>query len=135
MKVLVVDDNDSMTQLMKKALEREGHVAVKTAGNGQDGYLAFLAFSPDVVVTDIEMPIQNGLEMMKQIRTHQADIKAIYMSGNLHRYLNLLEEEKYRYKANFLNKPFSVSQIIRLCQTCHNNEGGESNGKLLNCLQ
>jgi len=47
MKVLIVDDNETLTSLLKEVLETEGLCDVKTADNGETGYNAFLKFKPD----------------------------------------------------------------------------------------
>jgi len=114
MRILVVDDNESLTALMKEILETAGIYRVETAENGENGYLAFLQFKPDIILTDIEMPIKNGIEMVKEIRAHHPGIKTIYMSGDLNRYRMLLEKEETEYKANLLNKPFPFSKVIGL---------------------
>lgn len=114
MKVLIVDDNMALTAFVKVMLDTETMWQVETAGNGEAGYLAFLRFDPDIIVTDIEMPLKNGLEMMRNIRTHQPKIKAIYMTGDLKRYQNVLEEEKKNYRADFIEKPFIFSTLKRL---------------------
>ena len=113
-KVLIVDDNEVLTGLMKEMLEVEGIYHVKTAENGVEGYLAFLHFKPDIVLTDIEMPVKNGLEMVRDIRINHPEIKAIYMSGDLNRYRRLLDDEKTKYKATLLNKPFGISEVMGL---------------------
>lgn len=113
-RVLIVDDNEALTTLMKALLETEGTYRVKTALNGEDGYLAFLDFRPDIILTDIEMPIKNGLEMVREIRVHHPGIKTIYMSGDLQSYRILLEKEEREYKAHFLHKPFSLKKMIGL---------------------
>lgn len=114
MKVLVVDDNESMTALIKELLEAEEAYRVKTAENGEDGYLAFLHFQPDIILTDIEMPVKNGIDMMREIRMHHPGIKTIYMSGDLNRYRILLENEEREYKADVIDKPFSLSMMMGL---------------------
>jgi len=114
MRVLIVDDNEGLTALMKEMLETEGICQVETAENGEDGYLAFFHFKPDIILTDIEMPVKGGIEMIKEIRIHHPGIKAIYMSGDLNRYRMSLEKEESEYKADFLNKPFSFSKVIGL---------------------
>jgi CheY-like chemotaxis protein len=114
MRVLIVDDNEGLTALMKDMLETEGICHVETAENGEDGYLAFLHFKPDIILTDIEMPVKSGLEMVKEIRVHHPGIKTIYMSGDMNRYRLLLEKEETEYKANLLDKPFSFSKVIGL---------------------
>jgi CheY-like chemotaxis protein len=114
MRVLIVDDNEDLTALIKEMIEREGIYRVKTAANGEEGYKVFLQFKPDIIITDIQMPVKNGLEMVRDIRTHHPGIKTIYMSADLNRYRTLLEDEKTKYKATLLNKSFSCSRVIGL---------------------
>jgi YesN/AraC family two-component response regulator len=114
MKVLIVDDNEVLAGLMKELLEVEGSYQVKTAENGEEGYRAFLQFKADIIVTDIEMPVKNGLEMVRDIRAHHPGIKIIYMSADLNQYRTVLEDEKTNYKIQLLNKPFYISDVIGL---------------------
>jgi CheY-like chemotaxis protein len=111
-KVLIVDDNEVLTSLLKEILEIEGVYHVETADNGEEGYAASLLFKPDIILTDIEMPVKNGLEMVKDIRAHYPRIKTIYMSSDSDRYGKLLQEEKMKYNARFINKPFLLSEVI-----------------------
>jgi CheY-like chemotaxis protein len=114
MKVLIVDDNEDLTALIKEMIEGVGIYRVKTAANGEEGYEAFLQFTPDIILTDIEMPVKNGLEMVRDIRKHDPGIRTIYMSADLNRYRTLLEEEKAKYKASLLDKPFSSPRLTGL---------------------
>lgn len=123
MKVLIVDDNEALADLIQEMIESEGIYRVKTAANGEEGYEVFLRFKPDIILTDIQMPRKNGLEMVRGIRVHHPGIKTIYMSADLNRYRTLLEEEKTRYKAGLLEKPFSCSQVIGLFHE-YQKEGG-----------
>lgn len=65
-------------------------------------------------MTDIQMPEKKGLELMEVIRMHNPEVKTIYISGDLSRFLSLLEEEKARYRVSLLQKPFSKSELMRL---------------------
>lgn len=85
-RILIVDDNEALTGLPKEMLETEGICRVKTAVNGEHGYAAFLRFKPHILITDIEMPVKNGLEMVKEIRAHHPRVRTIYMSVDLNRY-------------------------------------------------
>lgn len=114
MKILIVDDNEILTSLMKEILEKEENYQVKTAEDGEEGYTAFLSFNPDIILTDIEMPVKNGFEMIREIRKHNPHIKTIYMSADLNRYRAFLEKEKIRYNANFVDKPFNFSRMMGL---------------------
>ncbi len=123
MKVLIVDDNEALTGLLKEILEMEKDYHVNTAEDGEEGYTAFLRFDPDIILTDIDMPVKNGLEMIRDIRKHNPEIKTIYMSADLNRYQTILEEEKTRYKAHLLNKPFTSSGMMGLFHE-YQQEGG-----------
>ena len=114
MKVLIVDDEDALADLIKEMVERVGNCRVKTAANGEEGYEVFLQFKPDIILTDIQMPGKNGLEMVRDIRTHNPSIRVIYMSGDLSRFRSLLEDEKKKYLASFITKPFSRFELVGL---------------------
>jgi CheY-like chemotaxis protein len=58
MRVLIVDDNQTVTAAVQLMLELEGY-EVRSAVNGPDGYLTYLQFRPDLVITDIQMPGKN----------------------------------------------------------------------------
>ncbi len=113
MKVLIVDDNQDLAFLLKWMLEDEGY-EVRAAKDGQDGYFTYLLFSPDLVLTDIQMPDKNGLELIKEIRCHNPAVRTIYMSGDLSQYLSPLEEEKEKYHVGVLEKPFSKEELMHL---------------------
>jgi DNA-binding NtrC family response regulator len=113
MKVLVVDDNRLLANTIQAILENGG-MEVMSAGDGLDGYSAYLLFKPDIVITDIQMPRKNGLEMMKRIRVHNPMIKTIYMSGDIDSFQTFLMEEKKRYPVSYFEKPFTVESLVRL---------------------
>ena len=112
-KILIVDDDPAFSVVLREILEEQGY-EVATAGDGKDGYCNYLSFQPDLVITDIQMPRCDGIELMRTIRAVNPRIKAIYMSADLNRFLPLLEEEKRTYKANLLAKPFSKVELMRL---------------------
>ena len=111
MKVLIVDDDQAIVTVVQFMLEFEGH-EVRLAMNGSEGYLIYLEFLPDLVITDIQMPGENGLELMNHIREHDPLVKTIYMSGNLSQFFPLLKDERTKYPINFLEKPFSREELI-----------------------
>ena len=113
MRILIVDDNQELALTLQFMLEDEGY-EVRSAKDGQDGYWAYLEFKPDLVITDIQMPGENGLELMEHIRTLNPRVRTIYMSGDLNSYLSPLEEEKKRYPVSLLEKPFSKVELMGL---------------------
>ncbi|MDP1992721.1 MAG: response regulator [Syntrophales bacterium] len=113
MKVLVVDDNRSLADTIQEILENDG-LDVMSAKDGMDGYSTYLLFKPDIIITDIQMPRKNGMEMMKRIRIHNPMIKTIYMSGNIGSFEPFLIEEKKRYPVSYFEKPFSLESLMRV---------------------
>lgn len=111
MKILIVDDNQGVASVVQFMLELEGH-EIRLALNGPEGYIAYLQFRPALVITDIQMPGENGFELMNHIREKDPTVKTIYMSGNLEQFNSLLEEEKNKYQVNFLDKPFSREELM-----------------------
>ncbi len=93
-------------------LEAGGH-EVRWAADGTAGYGTYLFFRPDLVITDIEMPEKSGLEMAACIRMHNPGIEIIYMSADPERFRLRLEGEKQKYRAGFLQKPFSRRELMK----------------------
>ena len=112
-RILIVDDNQELASAIQIMLEDEGY-EVRLANDGQDGYGVFLEFKPHLVITDIQMPGENGMELMEHIRMHDPMVRTIYMSGDLISFWSPLEEEKKRYPVSLLEKPFSKVELMGL---------------------
>ncbi len=111
MRILIVDDNEELSFMIQMILEHEGF-EVKSAKDSPEGYLAYLEFKPDLVITDIQMPGETGLELMEHIRIHNPSVRTVYMSGDLESYWSPLEEERKRYNVSLLEKPFSKVELM-----------------------
>ncbi|MCG6533837.1 MAG: response regulator [Syntrophales bacterium LBB04] len=119
MRVLIVDDDQTIASIVQSILEDEGY-EVRLALNALEGYLGYLQYLPDLVITDIQMPGKNGLELINHIREHDPMVKAIYMSGNLNQFYSLLKEERTKYPITFLEKPFSRKELVgQISQLVH----------------
>ena len=112
-KILVVDDDNSFVCVLREILEAEGH-EVYTASDGSYGYSRFLVSRPDLILTDIHMPVKDGIEMMQSIRDINPAVPTIYMSAELDRYRLRLEEERQKHAVTLLNKPFSKGDLVAL---------------------
>jgi len=62
--ILIVDDDSSFREVLKFNMEEEGF-SVLTAENGKDGLLRFLQHRPPLVVTDMKMPVMDGMELLE----------------------------------------------------------------------
>ncbi|MCB0212238.1 MAG: PAS domain S-box protein [Anaerolineae bacterium] len=111
--IMVVDDDDEVRELIIKILKRHGYKIVD-ARNGVEA-LATLesnAIHVDLLLTDVMMPEIYGPELAERIRTHQPDLKVLYLSGFTTKVLT-------RWKLTpqqILNKPFSVTTLVNRVQ-------------------
>jgi CheY-like chemotaxis protein len=70
-RILVVDDEPDQRFMLRRIFETAGH-AVTDAGNGAAALLAVQASAPDLVVTDIMMPVMGGVELIRRLRSKPA---------------------------------------------------------------
>jgi DNA-binding response OmpR family regulator len=66
-KILVIEDDDEMRELMQMTLEQNGYEVV-TAVDGVRGYDAALFLKPDLIITDIRMPGADGIHVVRRVR-------------------------------------------------------------------
>lgn len=67
--ILVVDDNPDAREMVSVVLTSSGFL-VRTAGDGQEALESIADWQPDLIITDIQMPNVDGIEMIKRIRNH-----------------------------------------------------------------
>jgi CheY-like chemotaxis protein len=84
-RILVVDDEPDLRFLLKRALERAGHEVVE-ANDGAAALKAVADSPPDLVVTDIMMPVMDGVEFIRRLRCDPAtaSIPVLATSGDPH---------------------------------------------------
>jgi CheY-like chemotaxis protein len=86
-RVLLVDDNPDILYMLKTAICEQSGAEVITAGSVKDALKALERYSPDVLISDIEMPDQNGYELIRQVRRRGADrggeIPAFALTGSV----------------------------------------------------
>ncbi len=87
-KILVVEDDQNLRITLTELLRREGY-AVVSARDGDEGYMQALAHLPDLIVTDLNMPILDGVELAKLIRRERgklSEVPIMALSANLSGY-------------------------------------------------
>lgn len=111
LKILVVDDEKDMTELVKELLGMEGHT-VTTAYNGKLGIEAYLKVRPDLIITDQMMPVLDGIGMIKKIREEYKDnkVKIILSSAGVK---HLSAEVQWDL---FLRKPPNIDDYLKAIQ-------------------
>jgi DNA-binding response OmpR family regulator len=90
--ILIIDDDAQVREMLKKMFGRVGY-HVLTAKDGKEGLRLFETSSVDLVVTDLIMPEQEGIETIIALRRRKSDVKIIAISGdgqeNSTSYLNM----------------------------------------------
>ncbi|MGH9839616.1 MAG: response regulator [Blastocatellia bacterium] len=87
-KILVVEDDQNLRLTLTELLRLEGY-AVVTARDGDEGYSQAMAHQPDLVITDLNMPILDGVELARLLRRQRgkiAGVPIIALSANLKDY-------------------------------------------------
>lgn len=109
--ILVVDDSPLIRRFVKKALEEAGF-RVMVAENGKEAFIRILEKRPDLIISDINMPVMDGIEFCKKIHAdHQlAEIPFVIMSANSDR-ANMRRLLSFG-ASGYLVKPFNLDQIV-----------------------
>jgi CheY-like chemotaxis protein len=112
-RILVIDDEDLIRELVKEMLEAEGYI-VSTAANGKEGVLLYRRELPDLIITDIFMPEMEGLETIRELQRGSPNVKIIAISGGGERgMLSFLAYAKRFGALGALEKPFSRQDLLR----------------------
>ncbi len=113
-RVLVVDDDPTVSDVVRRYLEREGF-AVELAGDGQQALDAYAADRPDLVVLDLMLPGIDGLEVCRRLRTQDRTLPVIMLTA--------LGEESDRVLGleigadDYVTKPFSPRELVLRVQS------------------
>jgi len=102
-KILIVDDEGMIRELVQCILEKAGYEC-RTSQNGKEA-LDIIAggFDPDLVITDVIMPILDGVGLAHQLRNKNMDVPILFVSGDLGSHnLGDLQE----FSSHLLPKPF-----------------------------
>ena len=112
MKILVIDDDHLVRYALSKILLGAGY-AVVTASDGRRGMAVLRAEHPDVVITDIIMPEQEGIDTIIQIRRERPAIKIIAISGGGRiRNVDFLEMAHSLGASEVIAKPFEANELL-----------------------
>jgi excisionase family DNA binding protein len=116
-KILVVDDDKDLVELITEVLERDGRFEVRSVNNGFDAGMMVKEYHPDLIVLDVMLPDINGREVCQRVRGDKTmdDVRIICISGMVED--EKIEELRASGANDFLHKPFEVEQLIdRMCQ-------------------
>lgn len=107
LKVMIVDDNEGMRLVLKKAVEKAGHTVAAMAKCGAEAIELADEHRPDVIFMDVEMPEMDGVETAKRIQDIDPRIMIVFATAH----------EEYRkeafevYAFDYLVKPFEMKRL------------------------
>ena len=116
-KILCVEDEEDLRQDIVEELEDAGY-QVSQAGNGQLALEQILIDAPELVVSDITMPVMNGYELVKRLRTEHSkydEIPFIFLSALADRE-NILEGMSSGCD-DYLTKPIDFEMLLAIIET------------------
>jgi DNA-binding response OmpR family regulator len=109
-KLLFIEDDANLSYIVQSSLQYLiGGYEVQTASNGEEGLNAWAECKPDIIVSDIDMPIMDGMEMVKHIRKMDGEIPIMFTSA-----LTSPKDVKKGYEMgvnNYVKKPFTPEEL------------------------
>ena len=110
-RVLVIDDDPTILELIRHALGRLDRYEVVTAINGADGLQSYFSALPDCVIVDVDMPVMDGFQFVRAIRGHSVSANTPIIV------LSALTDDNHQTTGalsgvdEYLAKPFKVSVL------------------------
>ncbi len=117
-RILVIDDEELVRFSIRKTLEGDNH-NVTEASNGDEG-LGLQSKQPfDIVITDLIMPVKEGIETIQQLRSDFPDLSIIAISGGGRtKGADFLHAAEALGASSILKKPFSNSELLLCVDEC-----------------
>ncbi|HSJ31717.1 MAG TPA: response regulator [Longimicrobiales bacterium] len=110
--VLIIDDDLGIRRMLRGALERAGH-RIEEASNGAEGMQRYRTAPADLVITDVFMPDQDGIETIQQLREEFPESRILAISGGSVGGSSAALTDAMMFGADAtLAKPFTVHELI-----------------------
>jgi len=109
-KILIVDDDDGVREMLAEFFDVLGFQAV-VACNGEEALALLEKHEVSIVISDIKMPVMDGIEMLKRIKKERADLDVILITGYEPDYSRNLVKEAGA--SDYVCKPFNIDVIER----------------------
>ena len=109
--VLIVDDEPLFVEMVEAMLQAEdGIVVVGTAGHGKRAVELVRRLEPDVVVMDISMPVMNGIDATREIRTHDPQARILILTGGSN--VSEVDEARKAGASGYLTKDRIANELV-----------------------
>lgn len=116
-KVLVVDDDRNLVELIVDVLERDGRFETRSVNNGFDAGMMVKEYRPDLIILDVMLQDINGKDVCVRVRNDSSleEVKIICISGMVEE--DKISELKAAGANDFLGKPFEMDKLIeKMCE-------------------
>ena len=113
-KVLLVEDEPLVRDMVRVFLERAGY-CVESAGTAEEVLEGRSEFAVDLLLTDVMLPGQTGIELAAALRAQRPNLKVVYMSGNIADPVS--RESVLSPDTCFLSKPFSRASLLQVIRS------------------
>ena len=129
-RILVIDDEPTVLDLLRRILEMNGY-EVLVATNGLEGVELFQQHPCDLVITDMVMPVKDGLQTILDLRSYVPDLPVIAISGG-----GTISKERYLAVAGYLDrvitiaKPFAIESITEAVESLLQDQSSESSEEI-----
>lgn len=109
--ILTIDDSASMRQMVAMTLKSAGHQVLE-AGDGSEGYTQATSNTVHAVITDLNMPVMNGIEFIRKFRQHPASKGVPIILLTTESDETLKAEAKAAGATGWIVKPFKQDQLL-----------------------
>jgi two-component system, OmpR family, alkaline phosphatase synthesis response regulator PhoP len=110
-KVLVVDDEIHIVHVVAIKLRNNGYEVI-TASNGAEAYELACAENPDVLVTDFQMPVMSGIELVQKLRENELTRNTPVIMLTARSFAITKEQQENMQISSCLSKPFSPRELL-----------------------
>src|SRR6056300_954676 len=121
-KIWILDDDKSIRWVLQKALEKNGYV-VTTFSNTNEAINHFNHDMPDLIISDIKMPGESGLQFLEKVKTKFTSIPIIIMTA-----FSDLDSavDSYAFGAyEYLPKPFDIDEALKIISSAFKTSGDD----------
>src|SRR5690348_1621867 len=127
-RVLVVDDEPDITELVAMALRYEGFT-VKTTATGRGALTAVSQFSPSLVILDVMLPDIDGLEVLKRLNSAGTKVPVIFLTAR-----DSTEDKVHGLTIggdDYVTKPFSIEELVARVRVVLRRNGSSTSSRLV----
>ena len=105
LKALIVDDEEPILEMLESVLSSTGIETIILAHDGKEGLERFRVDNPDIIITDYHMPVMDGVDFFKAVKSENSAIPVIFFTGHTKNITTRLEKDNLK-PDYILNKVF-----------------------------